>query len=124
MEWILLFVGAVLGILATEAWKWLSLRRDRVKLERRYQQLNREAKSIETMHSSLVLIQAGWDPDGFFRPGSIMVRLTGTYQTPQVIAGIREAHAATWLESGHTNGRQVGLSSFLIKRVSDDPVEE
>jgi hypothetical protein len=128
VEWILLVigaaVGAVLGLLANEMWRWHEARRERRQRAERYRELNLEAKSIEAMHSTIVLIQAGWDPDGFFRPGSITVRLDGTYQTPPAVQGIREARAAEWLEAGHTDGRQVGLSSYLITRVSDDPEQE
>jgi hypothetical protein len=124
MEWILLGIGAILGSLCDEGWRWAKVRRERKKAAQRYHELNLAAKSIEDMHSTLVLIQAGWDPDGFFRPGSVTVRLDHTYQTPQVIRGIADVHRADWTDAGHTNGRQIGLSSYLITRVSDDPEQE
>lgn len=128
VDWILLIIGgvfgAVLGLLADEWWRRRSVRQEQKRSAQRYRELNLEAKSIENMHSTLVLIQAGWDPDGFFSPGSITVRLDYTYQAPQIIQGICAAHTAEWADAGHTNGRQVGLSSYLITRVSDDPEQE
>ncbi|MEU4196127.1 hypothetical protein AB0E69_29770 [Kribbella sp. NPDC026611] len=114
----------MLGVLANEVWRWFAMRRGQRVRAQRYRELNVGAKSIEAMHSTIVLIQAGWDPDGFFRPGSVTVRLEGTYQTPEAVRGIREAHSGEWLEAGHTNGRQIGLSSYMIKRTSDDPEQE
>lgn len=124
MEWVFVIVGALAGVAMTEIQRAVRDRHRRRQAERHYDQLNRLSRSVETLHEGLVLAQAGWDRDGFFQPGTITVRIAGEFQTPAVVASIRQTHAAEWSERGLTNDRQIGMSAYYAARLTDDPEQE
>ncbi|GAA1026214.1 hypothetical protein GCM10009557_03140 [Virgisporangium ochraceum] len=73
----------------------------------------------------LRLVQEGWDQDGFFVPGTARMRLDGRFELKdEALIRIRAAHAPAWLAQNRTDDEQVGISSFMAVRVSDEPADE
>jgi hypothetical protein len=118
-------VGAVVGVLVqniafpTMA-EWAATRRR----QRFYQASNDAWGSVERIQSNLRLVQAGW-ADGYFAPGTAEMRLEGRFElTDESLLQIRAAHTGGWLAQKRTDDEQVGISSFVAVRISDDPADE
>lgn len=124
MEWVLLLLGAVLGVTVDKAYDWGRRRGDVRRLAKHYRSINEKHIQIQSLSPALQLVQGGWDSSGFFSPGSIVLRVHGPYRGPRQISELLERHAEQWLSSGASNLPQIGISSFRVDRISDDPTEE
>lgn len=125
MDWILLVVGALLGVALHIAYqfaeqKW-RLRRRRA----HFAAVNTMWRRVEELHRGLTLVQAGWDEHGSFPRGSVVLRLAGRFELtdPQTKA-IRGRHMSEWSADGLTNGETVGIRAITNIRTSDDPLDE
>ena len=125
MDWSGLVVGAVLGAIVgivIQSMMFPSLEshfRER-RARARYRATNEAWGAIERLHPRLVLVQAGWGPDGFFPAGTVTLRLGEPFVLDARLSrGLRQPHADRWSEEGFTDGEQVGTSAFTIIRTSD-----
>ena len=130
MDWTSLVVGAVVGALIGVpvqsilypllAEKWSSRCRRRF-----HSQSNETWSALERLHSRIVLLQSGWNHDGAFPKGSIILQATAPrFELSDRFLTFRNGHAEEWLERGSTDGEQLGVESISNLRLSDDPVEE
>jgi len=118
-------VGAVVGVLVQNIAfprlaEWTSTRR-RLRF---YAAVNDAWSSVDQIQSDIRLVQAGW-ADGYFAPGTAEMRLDGDFElTDPSLLHIRAAHTDEWLGQKRTDDEQVGISSFIAVRISDDPADE
>lgn len=127
MDWPSILVGAIIGavggllvqnIAYPAAVQQISAWRDR----RRIRKINTAWASLQSLIPTLHLLQVGWLPDGTFAPDQVKLRLAEPFCLPDdVRSKVRVPHEPEWLEAGLTDGEQVGIKSFQIHRVSDDP---
>jgi hypothetical protein len=118
-------IGATVGIVAQNILYPAAERQWRERRRRNYyRNANAEWLRFEQLHPRLVLVQAGWDQEGCFAEGSVVLRLVGTFAPGKLVRNYRNAHAAVWKSENYTNGEQVGISAISITRISDDPRAE
>ena len=129
MDWPSLLVGAVIGVGAgIVGQNMLFPVAERRWRERRLRAYYRKANAIwakfEQLHPRLVLMQSGWDGDGCFSPGSIVMRLGRDFHLTGIASNFRSEHADKWKADGFTNGTPIGIAGISIIRTSDDPSAE
>lgn len=78
MELLLLVLGAVLGVTVDKAYEWARRHQEGRRRALHYKVLNEKNVQVQALHPNLLLVQAGWDPSGFFAPGSISLRVDGS----------------------------------------------
>ncbi|MGH3769424.1 MAG: hypothetical protein ACRDS0_20195 [Pseudonocardiaceae bacterium] len=118
MDWPSLMVGALVGGIAGIIMQNMLF----PSAERRWKQHRQRAfyiksnkawSRIERLHPRLILVQAGWDADGCFPDGSIILRLGSRFAlNDRAARTFREAHSAEWVAAGLTDGEQIGISAI------------
>jgi len=119
-------IGAVFGVLVQNIAfptfsQWIEKRRKM----RFYSKVDQVWDSVDRQQLNLRLVQAGWDPDGYFAPGTVRLLLRGAFTlTHDPLQQIRASHADAWLAQKYTDEEQVGITSFQAVRISDSPADE
>ncbi|WP_328476215.1 hypothetical protein OHA21_21325 [Actinoplanes sp. NBC_00393] len=126
MNWPDLAAGALIGLAVQNvAYPYLQGRYARLRKRRHFRAADRSGREVEERFSSLVLVQAGWGEDGIFAHDAVTLELGADFaiEDPAVVR-IRDSRKSQWLADGYENGRQVGISSLRIGRVSDRPEDD
>lgn len=124
VEWLLLVLGALLGVTVDKIYDWARRRSEDRRRTRHYEFVNKRREQVQSLHPNIQLLQAGWDPNGFYVPGSAIVRVRGRFETPPEIEELVESHRQQWIDGGAKNNPQIGIRSFRVDRVSDDPADD
>lgn len=130
MDWSSLVIGALaggaMGVMMQNILYPKFERRWRARcIARIYRQSNQAWAQVERLHPRLVLVQAGWDQHGCFAEGTIILRLSQSFiLEARDVRSLRDTHAHEWIERGFTDGEQVGIAAFSVRRTSDDPEVE
>jgi hypothetical protein len=118
-------VGAAVGIVGQNILFPIVQQRWRNRLLRAYyRKANAVWAKFEQLHPRLVLVQSGWDGDGCFSPGSIVLRQGSSFSLTGVARNFRSKHASEWEAEGFTNGTPIGIAGISIRRTSDEPSAE
>ena len=124
--WDNLLVGGVVGALAglvvqnilfpalQQAWS-------RARMRAHFQAADSVWEAAEALFPELTLVQAGWDPEGYFHETAVPMTLQNTYTMPEPLRSrLRVPHENYWCAAGFKDGQQVGIETLQIVRVSDD----
>jgi hypothetical protein len=126
MDWSGVAAGAVAGlVLQNVAYPSLQLRYARWRKRRQFRNAEIAGRMMEKRFGSIVLVQAGWGNEGIFAHDAILLELGRDFeiQNPD-IQELMENRSHEWKSDGYENGRQVGISSLRISRVSDRPEDD
>lgn len=120
MNWLELFVGALLGWGVPKAFSSSAEALRTARLRRRFKSVNRVLVQGQTLLGRLELVQLGWR-DGVFDEDDILITLDGEYSLPEDIRlKVLEPSRASWEAQGFKDSIQCGIKSIHVVRTTDD----